>query len=148
MVDEERLTRLASGVLADLARLRALATTADLVGQPDQLDAVKYRFVTAIEGCIGIAHHITASEGWAAPDSNAAAVRGMAEHAIIDRGLANTVASAAGFRNLLVHQYGTIDDTSVVEFLGQLDELDRYVREVLAWVTGRSSGASPELGAS
>lgn len=105
--------------------------------------------MTAIEGCLGIAHHITASEGWAAPDSNAAAVRGLADHAVIDRGSATTVASASGFRNLLVHQYGTVDDTSVVDFLGQLDELDRYVREVLAWVAGRSGGASgPGPGAS
>lgn len=63
MVDEERVTRLASGVLGDVARLRRLAE-ADLADDVDQLDAVKYRFVTAIEGCVGVAHHIIAAEGW------------------------------------------------------------------------------------
>jgi uncharacterized protein YutE (UPF0331/DUF86 family) len=141
VVDDERVTRLAIGVLSDLARLRSLATTPALVDQSDQLDAVKYRFVTAIEGCVGIAHHITASEGWSAPDSNAAALRGLADHRVIDSQLAATMARASGFRNLLVHQYGTIDDSSVVSFLAQLDELESYVRQVLAWVEGNEDGA-------
>jgi len=84
MVDEERATRLASGVLDDVSRLRSLAATEDLVHQPDQLDAVKYRFVTAIEGCVGIAHHITVSEGWAVPEGNAAALRGLGEYGVVE----------------------------------------------------------------
>ena len=58
MVDEERVTRLASEVVRDVTRLRHLGKTERLVSQVDQLDAVKYRFLTAIEGCIGIAHHL------------------------------------------------------------------------------------------
>jgi uncharacterized protein YutE (UPF0331/DUF86 family) len=134
MVDEERVTRLASGVHDDVSRLRSLAATEDLVHQPDQLDAVKYRFVTAIEGCVGIAHHITASEGWAAPDTNAAALRGLAEYGVIDGELGTTMASASGFRNLLVHQYGVIDDEAVVGFLGQLDSLESFIHQVLRWI--------------
>jgi uncharacterized protein YutE (UPF0331/DUF86 family) len=138
VVDEERITRLAEGVLADVARLRSLAGTADLIRQPDQLDAVKYRFVTAIEGCVGIAHHVIASEGWAAPASNAAAIRGLADHGLIEGKLADVMARASGFRNLLVHQYGTIDDGAVVAFLDQLGELEQFVRQVLAWVESAS----------
>lgn len=80
MVDEERVTRLADAVLRDVGRLKGLAQVKDLVHQADQLDAVKYRFVTAIEGCVSIAHHLVASEGWAAPDSNSAAIRELAEN--------------------------------------------------------------------
>lgn len=137
MVDAERLTRLATGVLTDVARLRRLATTPNLVDQTDQLDAVKYRFVTAIEGCVGMAHHITAAEGWDAPDTNAAAVHGLAMHGVITSDLGATMAKAAGFRNLLVHQYGTIDDGAVVGFLDELDTIEQFVTHVLAWLDTR-----------
>ncbi|NED99769.1 DUF86 domain-containing protein [Phytoactinopolyspora halotolerans] len=87
MVDEERVIRLAGEITRDVARLRGLSHAGELTQLPDQLDAVKYRFITAIEGCTSIAHHILASEGWAAPETNAAAMRGLAEHAVISNEL-------------------------------------------------------------
>jgi uncharacterized protein YutE (UPF0331/DUF86 family) len=135
VVDEERVSRLADAVLRDVARLEALAQVDNLLEHPDQLDAVKYRFVTAIEGCLGIAHHVVASEGWAAPDSNAAAVRLLAEQGVVDGETAASVARASGFRNLLVHQYDAIDDRAVVGFLEQLGVIEGFVRQVLAWIS-------------
>ncbi|NED99768.1 HepT-like ribonuclease domain-containing protein [Phytoactinopolyspora halotolerans] len=44
------------------------------------------------------------------------------------------MAKAAGFRNLLVHQYGEIDDNAVVASLGRLQDLQEFVRAVLEWV--------------
>jgi uncharacterized protein YutE (UPF0331/DUF86 family) len=48
---------------------------AELVADVDRLAAVKYMFVTAIEGCVDVAHHICASESWAPPPTNADALR-------------------------------------------------------------------------
>jgi uncharacterized protein YutE (UPF0331/DUF86 family) len=142
VVDEERVTRLASDVRRDVARLRQLGKTAHLVAQTDQLDAVKYRFLTAIEGCIGIAHHITAAEGWAAPDSNADALRSLGTQGVVSSDLAEVMARAAGFRNLLVHRYQTIDDDAVVGFLDHLDQLEQFVDGVLAWLERVSGSGS------
>lgn len=134
MVDEERVTRLAGRVLDDLARLRELAQRKDLVRQREPLDATKYRFITAIEGCVAIAHHIVASEGWAAPDTNAAAMLVLGERSVIGSDLAAAMSRASGFRNLLVHQYGEIDDAKVVGFLDRIDDLERFVQQVLTWI--------------
>ncbi|HUH70103.1 MAG TPA: DUF86 domain-containing protein [Mycobacterium sp.] len=134
MVDEERVTRLASDVRRDVARLRHLEKAERLVAQVDLLDAVKYRFLTAIEGCISIAHHITASKGWEAPDSNADALRSLGTHGVISTELADLMARAAGFRNLLVHRYQTVDDNAVVSFLAHLDQFEQYIVGVLAWL--------------
>jgi uncharacterized protein YutE (UPF0331/DUF86 family) len=134
VVDEERVTRLASDVHRDVARLRELGQTQRLVTRADQLDAVKYRFLTAIEGCTSIAHHVAASEGWEAPDSNADAMRSLAKHGVISTELAETMARAAGFRNLLVHRYQTVDDAAVVGFLAHLDEFEQYIGSVLTWL--------------
>lgn len=138
-MDEERVTRLAAGVLDDVNRLRALAETADLARRPDQLDAVKYRFITTIEGCVAIAHHVIASEGWAAPETNAMAMRQLGERRVLPSELAETLARASGFRNLLVHQYGQIDDAKVVGFLREVGDMERFVRTVLAWMRSETS---------
>lgn len=137
MVDEERLTRLASDVRRDVTRLRELEQTERLVTHVDQLHAVKYRFLTAIEGCISIAHHITASEGWEAPDSNADAMRSLGKHDVISAELAEVMARAAGFRNLLVHRYEMIDDNAVVSFLAHLHQFEQYIGAVLTWLDGQ-----------
>jgi uncharacterized protein YutE (UPF0331/DUF86 family) len=108
--------------------------TERLVMHVDRLDAVKYRFLTAIEGCTSIAHHVTASEGWDAPDSNADAMRSLGKHGVISAELAEAMARAAGFRNLLVHRYEAIDDHAVVSFLAHLDQLEQYIVGVLGWL--------------
>jgi uncharacterized protein YutE (UPF0331/DUF86 family) len=141
VVDEERVTRLAGGVLDDLSRLRKLAQNHDLAQRPEQLDATKYRFITAIEGCVAIAHHVVASEGWAVPETNAAAMLVLGERGVIGSDLASTMSKASGFRNLLVHQYGEIDDAKVVGFLDRLDELERFVQQVLTWISTSSPGS-------
>jgi len=138
VVDEERVTRLAGEVLADVARLGQLAGTPDLLHQNDQLDAVKYRFITAIERCVAIAHHIIASEGWSAPETNSEAMRELGHRGVVDVESATSLARASGFRNLLVHQYGDIDDQRVVEFLDRLPDLEQFVRQVLTWIDSQA----------
>jgi uncharacterized protein YutE (UPF0331/DUF86 family) len=95
---------------------------------------VKYLFITAIEGCVDVAQHIASSERWAPPDSNAAAVRSLGEHGVLDGDLAVSLARAVGFRNVLVHQYAVVDDAIVVGALERLDEFERFVAQVSAWL--------------
>lgn len=134
MVDEGRVARLLRQIGERASRLAAAAAT-----HPDErsdlwLDGVKYLFVTTIEGCVDVAQHIASSERWSPPDSNAAAVRALGEHGVVDDELAMTLARAVGFRNVLVHQYAAVDDTVVVDALGRLEEFDRFVAGVSAWL--------------
>lgn len=139
MADEERLTRLLSVITADVRRLRALGT-GDLRHDPDRLDAVKYRFVTVLEGCVGVAHHVIVAEGWGVPETNADAIRELAANGVIDAELAESLARAAGFRNVLVHRYVDVDDDAVVANLDRLDEIDDYVRSVATWLEADPGG--------
>lgn len=41
---------------------------------------------------------------------------------------------AAGFRNLLVHEYAAIDDRIVVANLDRLDDLEAFVDAVTRWM--------------
>jgi uncharacterized protein YutE (UPF0331/DUF86 family) len=132
VVDRERVARLLDHLRADSRALAELRGRADADGLV--LDAVKYRFVTAIEGCARIAHHICASEGWSAPDTNADAVRALVAHGVIDAATGESIAKAMGFRNILVHQYTEVDDDRVLGYLSHVSDLDEYAVEVADWL--------------
>lgn len=143
MVDEGRVVRLLRAIADRTERLAGASMTAPADRAPLWLDAVKYLFVTTIEGCIDVAQHIAAAEGFTAPDSNAAALRLLGTHGVIDPGLAEALARAVGFRNVLVHQYAEVDDDRVVDALGRLDDFRDFVSQVSAWLV-RARGAGDQ----
>jgi uncharacterized protein YutE (UPF0331/DUF86 family) len=132
MVDVERLTRLLTRVRQDVATLRghAEAERDELPADEVRLAAVKYVFVTLLEGCIDAAQHICASEGYGPPDSNADAMLVLARNDVLSDEVAETMADGVRFRNVLVHLYADVDDGRVVAHLDQLDEVERYVAEL------------------
>jgi uncharacterized protein YutE (UPF0331/DUF86 family) len=138
VVDEGRVARLLRGLADRVERLRRAAGQSPSERDELWLDAVKYLFVTAIEATVDVAQHIAASERDRAPDSNADALRLLGEHAVIDDELAHSLSRAVGFRDVLVHRYVEVDDTTVVAALDRLDEFDRFVHDVSAWMTGHS----------
>jgi uncharacterized protein YutE (UPF0331/DUF86 family) len=138
VVDEGRVSRLLRGIDERVDRLDGQRQFAsERRDDPLWLDGVKYSFVTAIEGCVDVAHHLGASERWGAPDTNAAAFTILARHGVIDGHLAERMAQAVGFRNVLVHQYLTVDDDVVVAALDDLDDLAGFVRQVSVWLVRR-----------
>lgn len=143
MVDERRVRRLLQGVSDDLAYLAARAggDRDALVGDRDRLAALKYVFITSIEGCLDVAQHLCASEGWGPPASNADALRLMGAHGVADVPLAETMARAVGFRNVLVHRYADVDDRRVVAFLDHVGDLEAFVASVARWMTSPSGPA-------
>lgn len=135
MVDPVRLARLLQRVGEELARLRERAAEdrAALAADEARLSGVKYRFITAIEAVLDVSHHLIASELWGPADSSGDAVRLLARHGVIDEQLAIRLASAVGFRNVLVHGYAEVDDAQVLANLDQLDDLARFVEQVRSW---------------
>lgn len=137
MVDEGRVARLLRQVEERTDRLRAAAGRTPDHRDELWLDAVKYLFVTTIEGLVDVAQHVAASERFGPPDTNADAIRRLGHHGVIDPELAEPLARAVGFRNVLVHQYTRVDDDLVVDALERLDEFDSFVRQVSSWLAGR-----------
>lgn len=134
MVDEGRVVRLLRSLDERVARLRESAEAADERHSAQWLDAVKYQLITAVECTVDVAHHFTSSEGWGSADSNAAALRLMGDHGVIDDELARSLARAVGFRNVLVHRYVDVDDAVVVDALTRLADFDRFVTQVGRWL--------------
>lgn len=130
MVDPERLRRVLQSVTDDIGVLSTYVDRADLVDDQAALDRVKYRFVTAIEGCIDAAQHVCSTKGWGPPDTNADAIRELGRHDVLPDDLSDTVSRAVGFRNVLVHGYARVDDRLVVDHLDRLPDLSAYVAAV------------------
>ncbi len=142
VVDERRVERLLRRLRGDIAVLRRHGSgdRAELLPDPIGLAAIKYVFLTAIEGCIHVAQHVIASEGWEVPATNADAFHVLARHQVVAYELGQRLGSAAGFRNVLVHQYADVDDLRVIAHLDGVDDLDAFIDVVLAWMDQQRSG--------
>ncbi|MGH3256882.1 MAG: type VII toxin-antitoxin system HepT family RNase toxin [Streptosporangiaceae bacterium] len=137
MVDEDRVLRLLRSIADDTAVLRQEAGASHERRQdPIWLRGVKYTFVTAIEACVDVAQHICATAGWGPPADNGDAVRLLGEHGVLATKLAVSMRKAVGFRNVLVHDYIEVDDSIVINRLKGLGDLEEFVREVAAYITG------------
>lgn len=131
MIDTPRLGALLQRIRDEGAALRRLAAREDLLDDDTALPAAKYRLVVAVEAMIDVAEHVIASEGLRPATSFADSFQSLTESAWIDAELADALADAARFRNLLVHQYADVDDGRVVEILRtRMDDLDLFVTTV------------------
>lgn len=101
------------------------------------LRGVKYALVNAIEACIDLAQHVCSSEGWGPPRDNAEAMLVLGRHGVLEPDLAERMRAAVGFRNVLVHQYGDVDDEIVQDRLGDLGDLDAFASRVVRLLDSR-----------
>lgn len=136
MVDADRVTRLLGAISTDADLLESIADGDRPSTGVDQirLGAIKYAFITAIEGCARVAHHICASEGWGAAESNSEALTLLARHCVISNELGGSLARAVGFRNVLLHQYIDVDDRRVLDNLERVSDLRDFVSSVATWL--------------
>lgn len=135
MVDEIRVLRLLRSVSDDLAVLsEAGAADQDRRADPLWLRGVKYTFITAIEACVDVAQHVCADQGWGPPRSNADAFTLLGRHGVLESNLADQMRRAAGFRNVLVHEYVGVDDQIVLQRLKDPSDLDQFGQAVVAWL--------------
>lgn len=135
MVDETRVLRLLRAVSDDLAVLRAAASArAEQRAEPLWLRGVKYTFITAIEACIDVAQHICAAEGWGPPQDNADTFALLGRHHVLDEEIADRMRRAAGFRNVLEHEYVAVDDQIVLARLNDPSDLEQFSGQVARWL--------------
>jgi uncharacterized protein YutE (UPF0331/DUF86 family) len=134
MVDAERLLAVLARATARLRTLEGYADQDpdDLLADEVRLGHLKYTFQTAIEACLDAAHHVVADGGLGVPASNAEAFRLLGRAGVVSAELANVMAGAAGFRNVLVHDYAEVDDVRVVSNLVYIEHLRAFVAALSA----------------
>jgi len=111
----EKLVQISQS-LADLKRNREIGSLEYFRANPDIYHAVCYRFITVIESLFDAGQIILSSQGLHATGEDSISTL-LAREEMISEELAKRFSSMYGFRNRLVHAYGTLDDTKVTAYL-------------------------------
>lgn len=93
-----------------------------------------------IETCADIASHIVADNDMRIPTSYADTFRVISEHDVISPDLLSVMERMAKFRNILVHQYESVDAEIVILVLRKhLGDFNAFRDAILAFLVARSS---------
>lgn len=128
MVDVERI----GSRLDRLERLIELLDEVRAEGLDTYLADERLRAMTerwlqlAIQACIDIGAQLVSELAVDPPSDYAGVFRSLAAGGHIDKDLGETLAAAAGQRNVLVHMYLDIDDREVFGALDRLDDLRSF----------------------
>lgn len=93
-----------------------------------------------IEVCIDIANHIISDEGMRLPTGYADTFTVLMENKVIGKKLCGTLERMAKFRNVVVHQYETIDPAIVVSILHKnLGDFEQYKKRIIKYLSAQES---------
>ena len=88
----------------------------------------------AIQGCVDMASHIISDAGWTVPATLAEFFDVLAEHKIISWELGERLSKMAGFRNIIIHEYETIDFKKVYNILTKdIEDIYLFLREIYVY---------------
>lgn len=111
--------------------VRELTTLAD----PSRIDSdvreerfVEHTIQLAVQAALDVASHVASDERWGEPRTNQELFDFFARHGWIEASLAGSLRAAAGFRNVLVHGYASVDKAIV------RDVLEHHLPDLLAFV--------------
>ncbi|MCP4168936.1 MAG: DUF86 domain-containing protein [Chloroflexi bacterium] len=119
-----------------LARLRPLQvkTRDDFLEDAYLRDIVERNLEIAAQCCIDISHRIITIEQAQKPQDYYEAVLRMGELGVVPPAFARRMAPIAGFRNILIHEYLSIDWDITYARLQNLDELGQFARFISEWL--------------
>lgn len=116
-----------------LRELRALGRAAFVSDAATQDRAARNAQLLA-QICADIALHILAAGGEAAPDTYAGALVELARIGRIPASVGQSLASAIGLRNLLVHAYLDVDYGRVYDELDWIDDAVTFATAIESWL--------------
>lgn len=87
-------------------------------------------FQLCIETVIDINALIVKQEGLGTPADEDSLITKLVDAEIIDEELGNKILEIKGFRNVLIHQYGRIDDQKAFSNIQNLQDFDKFKKEI------------------
>jgi uncharacterized protein YutE (UPF0331/DUF86 family) len=144
VVDEAVQAAKIAAVTDAVQRIRSVLPASPEILRADRTarEVIVLNLFVAIQECLALATHWLADAGRTVPSSYSDVFLALAEDRIIDRQLAQRLIAAAGFRNLVAHQYGIIDTTRLFAIASEdLDDLLDFCRALARHARRGSSGA-------
>jgi uncharacterized protein YutE (UPF0331/DUF86 family) len=97
--------------------------------------AVERTLHLAIEACLDVGQHFIAQEGFRVPEDNKSVFIVLSEEEILPSHLLPRLINMAKFRNLIVHDYASIDNHVVFEILkGHLHDFEAFARVIVRYI--------------
>jgi uncharacterized protein YutE (UPF0331/DUF86 family) len=127
--------------LADLHKavtmLRALQVVAfeEFASNQERVWAVEHGLQVCIQIVLDLGDHLLASRGENKIDDYTSVIVHLGDSAILPRDFSERIKPMAGFRNLLVHEYATVDLKEVYRVLQEgIDDFETFGRHVESWL--------------
>lgn len=137
MVDEDVLTdklRYVNQYANDLEQMRGVSKQEYLTDVVTQR-AVERTLMNLIQACIDLAQHIRSSEDLSPGGTAKQEIEALGNADILSENTQEKMEEAVGFRNVLAHRYGEIDQRVVYEILHEdLHWFERFQQEVAQWL--------------
>jgi uncharacterized protein YutE (UPF0331/DUF86 family) len=108
-------------VIRDLERLRALPSLARKTDSVANL-ALERAMQVAAEAVFDIGHHVLAGRGLDVPATYREVLPALARAGVIDAALLGRLEGLAGLRNILVHDYLTVESSRLWQLLDERHE--------------------------
>jgi uncharacterized protein YutE (UPF0331/DUF86 family) len=143
MVDREIFSRRLEALHGYLGNLRAFheVDEAEFVREPALHHLAERYLHLAVEACLDLANHWIAAQSLPTPDANRDTFTVLESAREIAPELAHRLRGWAGFRNILVHEYLSIDHAiayrAIQRELGDLKDLAEWARGKIDSEPGR-----------
>ncbi len=125
----ERLQRLDANV-RELERFRQMYTSEDVRREPHLEWALRYGLLEAIQIVIDVSCHLVSEKNLGVPATYAECIELLCRAGLLDNDLAEAVLGMVGLRNVLVHEYVSIDLRRLYGLLHRLDDFRSFVKQV------------------
>jgi uncharacterized protein YutE (UPF0331/DUF86 family) len=114
-------------------------TEAEFLNDQTRIGAARYYMLVAIECCLDIGNHIISADGLRTPKDYRDVFSVLQENNIIPAGFLPVLHHMVGLRNLLVHDYETIDDQRIYLLATtRLEDFNVFVAAIQEYVGPRS----------
>lgn len=133
MVDKDLMLTKASSVRRHLKRAEEKSNTDlnEFLSDIDRQEIVMFNLQMAIQNCVDIAAHIISEEGFGIPDSTSDMFYLLEENSYLDNQITEKMVKAAGFRNLIVHEYAKIEAKQVFNIVQKdITDLNAYLKAI------------------
>lgn len=136
MVNESVILRKVSLIRQNLSRLKGKENISleSLKNDLDTQDIVLHNLQHAIQGCIDIGSHVISDEGWGVAGSLNEIFYILQNKGVIKAEMAENMISMVGFRNILVHEYETINLDIVCNIVHHhLKDINAYLLTLVSY---------------
>lgn len=138
MVDKTLIHRKLSLITEYVQHLKSMRLSRDgheLLEDFMLFTSVCYSLQMTIHACVDIASHLCSDEQWELPESYAHSIRILSDHNVIYTGVSQELQLATKLRNVIVHQYETVDTTILGSVVAdKLWVFEQFSTELSAWL--------------